>query len=307
MVAYLFAGQGSQYIGMGKDLCDSFPQAKSVFDRADQVLGFKLSKLMFEGAQEELIKTANCQPAVLTMSIAALEAFKASVKVPKYQAAGYVAGLSLGEYSALVAAEVLKFEDAVYLVRRRGEFMEEEACDNPGKMLSIIGLDLAKVKEICVQSNTEIANINCPAQVVISGKEKEIMQAKRLAEASQAKMAVLLEVSGAFHSSLMRGATLKLAKELDKIEFSPPRLPFISNVTAKPVASLADIKDNLIRQVASSVLWEDSMKFILSKGVTNFIEFGPGSVLKGLMRRIDSNAQVINIEKKEDLEVVGSI
>lgn len=306
MVSYLFAGQGSQYIGMGKDLYESFPESRLVFDKADKVLKIALSKLCFEGPREELTRTQNCQPAILTMSIAAWEAFKSVVR-PQTSDLRYAAGLSLGEYSALVAAGAISFEDAVYLVRRRGQFMEEEALKHPGKMLSVIGLDSAAIKQICADTKTEIANMNCPGQIVIAGDIREIEQAQALAKERGAKMAVMLEVSGAFHSSFMKEASLKLAKELDKIKIDKPKTPVISNVTAKPVGSAGEVKDNLIKQVSSPVLWEDSMKFILSKGIMNFIEFGPGKVLKGLMRRIDVNAQVINIEKKEDIiNAVGS-
>ena len=298
MVGYLFSGQGSQYAGMGKDLYESFPEAKTIFDKADKVLGFSISSLCFNGPQEELTKTNNCQPAIVAMTIACWEAYKTRHS----QIDGYMAGLSLGEYSALVAAGALNFEDAIFLVRRRGEFMEEEAARHPGKMLSVIGLDLIKVKEICSQAKTEIANINCPGQTVISGAPEAIEKAQTLAKEKGAKLAVILEVSGAFHSSFMREAALKLAKELEKINITTPRFPVISNVIAGPVSSPEEIKQNLIRQVSSGVLWEDSMKLILSKNVTTFFEFGPGKVLKGLMRRIDSNAQVTNIEKKTDIE-----
>ena len=179
--------------------------------------------------------------------------------------------------------------------------MEEAARQAPGKMASILGLDLGIIKNICEQTGTEVANINCPGQIAISGATLKIEEAVKLAQGKGAKRVVLLEVSGAFHSSLMKEASLKLAKELDKIKMNEPRIPVVSNVNAKPVMSASEIKENLVKQVYSSVLWEDSMKFILSKGIMDFIEFGPGKVLKGLMRRIDENARVINIEKKEDI------
>lgn len=305
-VAFLFAGQGSQYIGMGRDLYETFSASKAVFDSADKALGFSLSRLCFEGPLEELTKTCNCQPAILTVSIAALEALKSRWPA-KAISFSYAAGLSLGEYSALVAAGAIAFTDAVSLVRLRGHFMEEEAAKKPGGMLSIIGLDIAKVRQVCAQSNTEVANINCPGQVVISGGREEIKQTEALALKNGAKRVILLEVSGAFHSSFMDGAVSRLARELEKVRIEPARIPVVSNVTAKPVASGLEIKDNLIQQVVSSVLWEDSMRFILAQGVTRFIEFGPGRVLKGLMRRIEPAAEVVSIEKKEDvLTVAGS-
>lgn len=299
-IAFLFAGQGAQYIGMGKELYEAFPESKAVFDKADEVLGFSLSQLCFEGPQEELVKTDNCQPAILTMSIAAWEAYKVAVS---YQpsAVSYAAGLSLGEYSALVAAEAISFEDAVYLVRRRGEFMEEAAKKTPGRMASLIGLDLEAVKKICAQTQAEIANINCPGQIVISGTDLAVEEAGKQAINEGAKKVIPLEVSGAFHSSLMKEASLKLAQELEKIKIAVPKIPVISNVTAQPARLPEEIKENLIRQVTSSVLWEDSMKAMLSKGVINFIEFGPGKVLKGLMRRIEPSIEVVNIEKKDDI------
>ncbi|RJO65513.1 MAG: [acyl-carrier-protein] S-malonyltransferase [Candidatus Omnitrophota bacterium] len=300
MVGYLFAGQGSQYVGMGKDLYESFPESKAVFDTADKVLGFALSKLCFEGPAEELKQTKNCQPAILTMTTAAWEAF-CSVHSPQPTIHSYAAGLSLGEYSALVAAEAISFEDAVYLVRHRGEFMEEEALRVPGKMLSVLGLDLSAITQICRDSHTHIANINSPSQIVISGGAGEIEQAKVIAQERGAKRSILLEVSGAFHSPFMKEASAKLAKELDKVKIQSPRMPVVSNVTAKPVLCASEIKENLIAQVVSSVLWEDSMRYILAQGVSSFFEFGPGKVLKGLMGRIDANAQVKNIEKKDEV------
>ncbi len=301
MVGYLFAGQGSQYAGMGKDLYDANPESRAIFDKADKTLGFEISKLCFQGPVEELTKTQNCQPAIVTMTIAALEAFKTT---NPQSSAQYTAGLSLGEYSALVASGSISFEDAVHLVRRRGEFMEEEAAKFPGKMASILGMDLTVIKEICKNTGAEVANINSPGQIVISGSPKSIEDAKSAAEAQGAKRVIMLEVSGAFHSSFMKGASLKLAKELDNIKINKPTIPIISNVTALPAQTPQEIKDNLIRQVASGVLWDDSMRFMLNKGIANFIEFGPGKVLKGLMRRINETAQVVNVEKNSDLLIL---
>ena len=284
-------------MGMGKDLWDSFPYAKAAFEKANKVLGFSISDLCFNGPLEELTKTNNCQPAIVAMSIACWLAY-----LDKHpQVSGYMAGLSLGEYSALVAAGALNFEDAIYLVHRRGQFMEEEAAAHPGKMLSVIGLDLVKVKEICAEVKAQVANINCPGQVVISGSAEAISRAQVLVKEKGAKLAVILEVSGAFHSSFMQGACLKLARELENINIRSPKFPVICNVTGKPVLTAQEIKQNLIQQISASVLWEDSMKFILSKNVVTFFEFGPGKVLKGLMRRIDRSAQVTNIEKNTDL------
>ncbi|MFA5356864.1 MAG: ACP S-malonyltransferase [Candidatus Omnitrophota bacterium] len=300
MVGYLFAGQGAQYVGMGKDLYESFPQSKTVFDKADEVLGFSLSGLCFEGPREELTKTNNCQPAILVTSIAAWEAFK-SISGLQPAAGSYAAGLSLGEYSALVAGGAITLEDAVHLVRKRGEFMEEEALKSPGSMASVLGLELKVLKDICLKTKAEIANINSPGQIVISGGVKEVEEASRLSQELGAKRVIPLEVSGAFHSSYMRGAASRLASELGKIKISRPSMQVVSNITAKPVNDPPEIRENLIGQITGSVLWEDSMRFLLSAGISSFIEFGPGKVLKGLMRRIDDKAQVTNIEKKEDI------
>ncbi|MCM8779761.1 MAG: ACP S-malonyltransferase, partial [Candidatus Omnitrophica bacterium] len=213
MVAYLFAGQGSQYVGMGKDLYASFPASREIFDKADKALGFNLSQLCFEGPLKELTQTQNCQPAIVAVTIAAYKAFILSPN-PQVLKPNYVAGLSLGEYSALVAAEAISFEDAIRLVRRRGELMEEDAQKRPGSMAAVIGLDIEPLQSICREANVEIANLNCPGQVVIAGGREEIKTAEKLVMERGAKRVIILETSGAFHSSFMRDAAIKLGKEL---------------------------------------------------------------------------------------------
>jgi [acyl-carrier-protein] S-malonyltransferase len=298
MVGFLFAGQGSQYVGMGKDLYDSFPEARKVFDRAEELLGFELKKICFNGPEEMLKSTNVSQPAIVTASIAAFEVFKAkSNLIPSF-----IAGLSLGEYSALIAAGALTFDDGIHLINRRGQLMEEASRKHPGKMAAVLDLSVEEVKEICLKSGAEIANLNCPGQVVITGKAEAVDQAMELCNQAGAKRVIPLEVSGGFHSSLMFEASVELKLILDNLSISEPRVPVVSNYTAQPQYKIGQIIENLVYQIRSSVRWEESMKFILSQGVTNFYEFGPGKVLKGLMRRIDSNAQVINIEKKSDIE-----
>lgn len=292
---------------MGKDFYDNCSISKNIFDRADEVLGFSISQLCFDGPEDKLTSTENAQPAILTVSIAALEAFREKTEAlhlkPKF-----CAGLSLGEYSALVAAGILSFEDAVYLVRRRGQFMEEAAKNNPGKMLSIIGLSRETVEDVCRESNCEIANLNCPGQVVISGRVANIEKAMELAKAKGAKHAILLDVSGAFHCSLMEEARQKLTIEISKVKFNAPNMPIVSNVTARSEADIEKISDNLIKQVSSSTYWEDSIRFMVGDGVDCFLEIGPGSVLRGLNRRICPDAKTANIGSVEQINAfLGSL
>ncbi|MDI6605675.1 MAG: ACP S-malonyltransferase [Candidatus Omnitrophota bacterium] len=297
MVAYLFAGQGSQYIGMGRDLYESFPESKAVFDKANEVLGFDLRDFCFNGPQEMLKNTGISQPAILTVSIAALEAFKKRSKLKPI----FMAGLSLGEYSALIASGALTFEQGVKLVRKRAQLMDDAAGRHPGKMAAVLGLDLEKIKEVCLKSGAEIANINAPGQIVISGKKEAVRKALHLCREAGAMSTIELEVSGAFHSSLMSEAAAALKVFLEKTEVFPPAVPVVSNYTAQPQDTPAEIRENLLYQIYSPVKWADSMDFILSQGVTKFFEFGPGKVLKGLMRRIDTSSEVVSIEKKEDI------
>lgn len=301
MVALLFPGQGSQYAGMGKDLYEAYPAARAVFDKADSIVGFSLSRLCFEGPLPELTRTQNCQPAVLTASIAAFEALK-TVTSHKLQAISYAAGLSLGEYSALIACGVLSFEDGLRLVWKRAMLMEDAAKKHPGKMCAVLGLERSLVQEICRESQAEIANLNCPGQIVITGKAEAVDRAKGLAEEKGAKRVLDLEVSGAFHSGLMREAAEEFRVFLQNTQLGEAAIPLVSNVTSGPLRDPSEIRENMVKQIYSPVCWEDSVRFIIGQGVKTFYEIGPGSVLKGLLRKIDPGAQVINIGKREEID-----
>ncbi len=297
--AFIFPGQGAQYVGMGRDLYLHNQDAKQIFEQADQLLGFKLTELMFNGPEETLTRTANCQPAVFVVSVAALTALKTIC--PRLKPS-FTAGLSLGECTALVAAGVFSFEQGLKLVQKRARYMQQASEDHPGGMLSIMGLELEQVRAICAAANAEIANLNCPGQVVVSGSIPDLDQARQAAEAAGAKRAIALNVGGAFHSSLMSAAADKLKTALAELTPQTPRIPVISNVTAREQSDPQQIRDNLSRQVVSSIRWEDSMRLIASSGTKEFLEIGPGKILKGLMRKIDPQFRVHNIEKQDDIE-----
>ncbi len=298
-VAYLFPGQGSQYVGMGKELYDACPVAKEIFDKANEILNFDLTKLCFEGQKKDLTITSNCSVAILTHSIAALRVLETTRTQEQEQyIPKFALGLSLGEYSALIASGSLSFEEGLSLVQKRGKFMDMAAKKNPGKMVSIMGMTLEQVEEICKGiGDLEIANLNCPGQIVVSGKSANIELLAGLAKDKGAKRAIILDVSGAFHSSLMTPAREKLEKEIEKVTFNAPAYPIISNVTAKPTQDPAEIKQNLITQVNSRTLFGASIRHVAEQGIKTYLEIGPGTVLKGLLRKIDKSLQVINIEK----------
>ncbi len=297
--ALLFAGQGAQVVGMGKDLAEQFPAARAWFDRANTALGFDLANVCFNGPDTELTKTENAQPGIFLVSWVAFELLKERVPALKFEA---TAGLSLGEFTALAAAGVMTFDDAIRVVQQRGRFMQE-ACDaTKGGMAAIIGLDEAATREVCAQAGVELANLNCPGQFVISGPADKMSTACELAKAKGAKRALPLNVAGAYHSVLMSTAQPKLRDALAKVPIEIPMMPVISNVTAQPHAAPPDIHQRLVDQVTSSVRWEESMRYLLAQGFTRFIELGPGAALSGFMKRIDKSAQVLNVADVASLE-----
>ncbi len=304
-VAYVFPGQGSQEVGMGFDVYVHFASARAVFDEADRTLGFPLSRLCFEGPEEELIQTINVQPAVLTTSIALLRAAQ-EVGGQNLPSPTFVAGHSLGEYTALVVANVLTLSEALLLVRERGRLMHEAGRRKPGGMLAIIGLDQQVIEDICLYTGTEISNINSPGQVVISGTLEDLDKARRLAQLKGARRIIPLKVSGAFHSSLMEPALPGLRDAIAAFNFKSPTVPIISNVTAEPLTNVEAIKTELVRQIRYCVQWQRSIENIIDRGVTTFVEIGPGEVLTGLIRRTRPGVQTFNINNVKSVMEVAS-
>lgn len=290
--ALLFAGQGAQVIGMGKDLADAFPTARRLFDRANEVLGYDLASICFQGPEADLTRTENAQPGIYLVSWVALQVLKEHTPGLKFES---TAGLSLGEFTALAAAGVMSFEDGLKVVRLRGRFMQEACEATQGTMAAIIGLDEGPTREVCVESGAELANLNCPGQIVISGELEAVAKACDMAKSRGAKRALPLTVAGAYHSKLMAGAQPKLRTALAETPLHLPAVPVISNVTAKPHATAGEIAGRLVEQVTSSVRWEESIRYLLAQGFTRFIELGPGTALTGFMKRIDKTAEVLNV------------
>lgn len=297
--ALLFAGQGAQAVGMGKDLAATFPSARGWFDRANAALGYDLAAICFNGPDAELTKTENAQPGIFLVSWVALQLLQERVPALRFDA---TAGLSLGEFTALTAAGALSFENGLRVVRQRGRFMQE-ACDvTQGGMAAVIGLDEAPTREVCEAAGVVLANINCPGQLVISGESEKILTAVDLAKAKGARRAIPLPVAGAYHSPLMASAKPKLQAELAKVNIVAPAVPVIANVTAQPHSGPREISARLIEQVTSSVRWEESMRYLLAQGFTRFIELGPGTALTGFMKRINKEAQMFNVADAGSLE-----
>lgn len=299
--AFIFPGQGAQYIGMGREMASEFKVSSDIFDQASEALGIDMKKMIFEGDDETLRITENTQPAIVTASVACLmPLFEAGIKPD------FTAGLSLGEYSAHVASGTMDFKTAVSLVRKRGKYMQEAVPLGVGTMAAIIGLSREDVMDCCREASeygvVEPANFNCPGQVSIAGEIKAVEKAMELCTARGAKRAVQLAVSAPFHCSLLAPARDKLYSELKNLRFSDFKAPLIANVSAETVKSPSDIKDLLARQVCTPVLWEDSIRFMIDRGAETFIEIGPGKVLSGLIKKIDKEVKSLNVEDLASLE-----
>jgi len=299
--AFVFPGQGSQSPGMGKDLAENFPAARQVFEEADDALGFAISRLCFDGPAEDLQLTENTQPAILTVSVAAFRAMmEAGIGAP-----AFVAGHSLGEYSALVAADALSLSDAVRTVRARGRYMQEAVPVGTGAMAAVLGGELSEIRRICEEASEgqvcSIANFNSPNQAVIAGNTEAVDRAvERLS--GVAKRVIKLKVSAPFHCALMKPAQDRLVFELEQLPFTEPKPAVITNVDAQITSVPGDLRDSLLRQVSAPVRWLESMELLFQQGVTTFVEVGPGKVLSGLMRQINRDATCLNVEDSASLE-----
>ena len=299
LTALLFAGQGAQTVGMGREFANAFPSAHALFAHANATLGYDLASICFHGPEAELTRTENAQPGIYLVSWIAWKLLQERLPTLTFQA---TAGLSLGEFTALAVAGVFSFEDGLNLVRLRGRFMQEACESTRGAMAAIIGLDEGPTREICAYTGVTLANLNCPGQIVISGDADRIAAAIEAAKAKGARKAIPLPVTGAYHSPLMASAQAKLARELTRLTLHSPQVPVIANVTAQPHGTPATIESLLVQQVTSSVRWEESIKYLLGQGFTRFIELGPGTALTGFLKRIDKSATLLNVADVASLE-----
>jgi [acyl-carrier-protein] S-malonyltransferase len=304
-IAYLFPGQGSQYIGMGKELYNNFTECKEVFDETDENLNLKLSDMIFEGSKEELDRTEYTQPAIVTMSIAAYKALSI------YNIKPYVtAGLSLGEYSSLTVSGVLSQSQVIPLVQKRGQFMQNAVPEGKGKMCAILGLSEDKIREVCERAKkygiVQASNFNCPGQIVIGGETKAVEEAANIAKELGALRCIFLAVSAPFHTRMLAPAANNLKTELDKLSLGDILLPVISNVTADYITSVDEVKGLLYEQVMSSVLWEQTIRRMVEDGVRHFVELGPGKTLSGFVKKIDRSLNTYHVEDIASLQITAS-
>ncbi|MDI6641448.1 MAG: ACP S-malonyltransferase [Elusimicrobiota bacterium] len=311
-IALIFPGQASQYVGMGKEFYDNYLEAKIVFDSANKILGYDLKKIIFEGPLELLTQTIYTQPAVFVTSVASYEVFNYQLSLPDLRSATtnsqlyFAAGHSLGEYSALYAAGVFDLSTGLNLVNKRAEFIHQASLKNPGTMAAIIGLSEEKLSELCKVASTfespvEMVNFNSPGQIVISGTINGVNEVINLTKAANAK-SILLKVSGAFHSSLMKPASELMLDELNKVTLLDAKIPVVTNCDAQPTSNTSEIKNKLVLQISSPVYWQKSIEYMLASGVDTFIEIGPGRVLSGMIKRISNSVRVMNVEDKKSLE-----
>jgi [acyl-carrier-protein] S-malonyltransferase len=296
--ALLFAGQGAQFVGMGRDLAEIHSTAKSLFTQADEALGYGLSEICFSGPEEKLVRTEHAQPAIYLVGWIALQLLREQAPLIPFDA---TAGLSLGEFTALSAAGALGFEDGLRVVRRRGELMQEACEASSGGMAAIVGLEEEKIHDVCNETGVSLANLNCPGQIVVSGNSDKIEAVCEAAKEAGAKRAILLPVAGAYHSPLMQPAQAGLEESLAKVELREPTVPVYSNVTGQVHAGAETIAVTMVEQVTSSVKWEACIRAMIADGVTRFIELGPGTALTGFMRRIDRGLEVHNIADNDSL------
>lgn len=293
-VAFLFPGQGSQWVGMGHKLYQTSPKAKQVFEEADDTLGFSLSRLCFEGPEDKLRQTVYAQPAIMTTSIAAMAA-AGETEEGLAQPPAFVAGHSLGQYTALVAARVADFGEAIRIVFERGQLMHEAGRRRSGKMAAIIGLEVEALESIAQETDTRVSNINCPGQSVLSGAEEDLVKALALAKERGARRVIMLDVSGAFHSHLMLPALEEMAAIIARVKLRDPVYPVIANTTARPLTKASEVKQELIEHLCHCVQWQHSIEYMIASGVSTFVEIGPGQVLSNLTKRISRMVQTLNI------------
>ena len=301
--AYLFPGQGSQAVGMGADLAEASPAAREVFRAGDEVLGFSISTHCFEGPEPELRRTVNTQPAVFIVSWACLQASRHGGLLTDAMPPAFVAGHSLGEYTAVVASGSLTFEAGLRLVRERARLMEEAGRQQAGTMAAVVGLDIDRLEEVCGEAGVEIANLNGPDQIAISGEVEALKRAMDLARSAGARRVIPLPVGGAFHSRLMRPASEGMRKALERVEFKEPRMPIVANTSGRPLTTALGVRDELASQICAPVLWQRGVEYMVSKGVSEFFEVGPGKVLSGLVKRISPQVNAFNVGDAASLGV----